>query len=238
MRPRLLLLLALGLAACGPTPDTPAPADPDDEAAPPLDRPSGPLDVPGATPAGEEPGVPGSDRPERAWPIGEGACFAYERYVVRVRPRAAAPGEDVLVFARTGDARARCDAPAGDAAFAATDADRAAYFFGLVGDLLLLDEGTGPNGRTVRLVALPSGATVHEAVYEEPIEIADGALLYGMEAEVVASMDEMRALGVSCPEAATWFEEGLGVGLSPQVRYDLATRTAAPTGEVLCVPIQ
>lgn len=238
MTPRAILAILVVLCACADEPAAPPPEASEMPAETPVETPSGVLDVPGATPAGEDPGVPGSDRPQGAWPIGEGACYAYPSYVVRVRPRAAAPGEDVLVFRRAGNPRAQCDAPAGNAAFATTAPDRADHFFGLVGDLLLLDEGTGPSGRTVRVLDLASGATLHEAAYEEPIQIAGGGLVYGMEAEVVETMEEMGSLGVACPEAPAWFDEGLSVGLSPQMRYDLAARTTAPTGEVRCVPIQ
>src|SRR5690606_34107155 len=163
--------------------------------------------------------------------------------VVRTRPHTAAPGEDVLVFERRGgDARALCDADAGGARFGVADPDRSGFYFGIVGNHLLLDEGTGPNGRTLRGVDLtservldegtgPNGRTLrvvdltservlHEAGYEEPVEVRDGALLYGMAPEVVETMEEVRALGVDCPEAEEWLGGGLAVGLSPQVRYD------------------
>ena len=240
MRSRLLLaaLVSLGLAACAETPDAPSSEGVESPVQTPLEVPPGAHTVPEGA-VGREPGVPGSDRAEEAWALGGGACYAFADYVVRTRPHEAAPGEDVLVFRRRGgDARAQCDGAPGDALFAETTPDRAGYFFGLVGDHLLLDEGTGPNGRTVRVVDLASGAVLHEARYEEPITVSDGGLVYGMEPEVAESLEEVQALGVECPEAETWFGEGLSVGLSPQVRYDFAARTAEPTGAVLCVPLQ
>jgi hypothetical protein len=240
MRPRLTLTLltALVLPACKEAPDAPSPEGTENPAVAPVETPPGQRVVPGA-PGGLEPGVPGSERAERAWPLASGTCYAFDRYVVRTRPREAAPGEDVLVFRRSGgDARAQCDGPPGEAAFAAASPERAGFFFGLAGDLLLLDEGSGPNGRTVRVVDLTTGQAVHEAAYEEPIQIEGGALVYGMEPEVVETMDAIASYGVECPEAPVWLSEGLAVGLSPQIRFDLAARTSQETGEVLCVPIQ
>ena len=241
MNPRLVfsLLAALSLAACAEAPDAPSPEGTENPAVTPIETPPGQRVTPGA-PGGAEPGVPGSDRADQAWPLaGGGACYAFARYVVRARPREAAAGEDVVAYRRApGDARAQCDGPVREAVFAAVSPSEASHFFGLVGDLLLLDEGTGPNSRTVRVVDLTSARVVHEAAYEEPVQIEEGALVYGMEPEVTRSMEEIAALGVECPEAAVWLSEGLGVGLSPQVRYDLAARSATPTGEVLCVPIQ
>ena len=241
MRPRLFFLglAALGLAACATEPGTPSMEGTERPAEAPVETPPGELNVPGATPVGREPGVPGSDDAEEAWAVDGGACYAFTSYVVRTRPHPSEPGENVLVFRRgEGDARARCDAAQRDALFAETAADRAAYFFGLVGDRLLLDEGTGPNGRTVRVVDLANGSVLHEARYEEPIEVRDGALVYGMEPEIAESVEEVRSYGVDCPDAQSWLNEGLGVGLSPQMRFDFATGEAAPTGTVLCVPIQ
>ncbi|MDX1421125.1 MAG: hypothetical protein R3181_14260 [Rubricoccaceae bacterium] len=235
----LVLLLSVGLAACAAEPDAPSPAGTENPAEVPVEMPPERRTVPGGAEPGREPGVPGSDRAEDAWALDDGACYAYPGYVVRVRPRPSAPGEDVTVFQRHGeDARAQCDTAPGDALFAAADADRPTFFFGPVGDHVLPDEGTGPGGRALRIVDLKIGATVYEADYEEPAEVRDGTLLYGMAPEVAESMAEVTALGVDCEEAGAWFDEGLRVGLSPEVRYDFDAGIAAPTGAVRCVPIQ
>jgi hypothetical protein len=234
MSPRLSLAAFLVLAACAEAPDAPSPEGTENpDAVSPVEAPPGALTVP--DPRRQEPGVPGSDVPEERWEERQGTCYAYPRYVARIGSTDAG-GDAVAVFRREGDARALCTAPAGRAVF--TSEAEATFFFGLVGDFLLLDEGTGPNGRTVRVVDLARGSVVHEATYEEPIVVEGGALLYGMEPEVVETAAELAALGAECPEAAEWFEGGLSVGLSPQMRYDFATRTGTPTGEVLCVPLQ
>jgi hypothetical protein len=234
MTPRRAVLLAfLVFAACAEAPDAPSPEGTENPAQTPVETPPGALTVP--DPRRQEPGVPGSDVPEERWEDGPGTCYAYARYVARIGV-ADAGGDAVAIFRREGEARALCTAPAGRAVYA-SEAE-ATFFFGLVGDFLLLDEGTGPNGRTVRVVDLTSGSVVHEATYEEPIVVEAGALLYGMEPEVVQTPAELEALGGACPEAPAWFDDGLSVGLSPQMRYDFATRTGTPTGEVLCVPIQ
>lgn len=234
----LALLVVLGALGCGDEPDVSVPEGSEMPAETPVEAPPERLTGPGTSPLGEEPGVPGSDRPEDGWLLEEGKlCYAYRRYVVRVEPRAAAAGEDVFVYRRAeGGTRAQCDGRF-EAAFTATDDARASRFGGVVGDLLLLDEGTD-EGPVLRVVDLASGAAVHESAYEEPLAVDSGAVVYGMAPEVARSMDELAALGVECPEAMAWLGEGLGVGLSPRVRYDLAARAATPTGEVLCIPVE
>jgi hypothetical protein len=236
MKPLALALLALvTLTACGDDPE----ASSEEGGA----REDAPIEGPPAPSEGPEvprdaPGVVGSDRPAEWWSLpGDGVCYAFERYVVRAVPRQGAVGEEVVVFRRSGGARGLCDDPASGAVYA-VGPDGAEHFFGLIGDHLLLDEGTGPDGRTLRIVDLVGARVLHEAGYAEPIQVEDGALLYGMEPAVAETMEELDDLGVECPEAPVWLSEGLGVGVSPRVRYVFAERTAEPTGEVVCVPIQ
>jgi hypothetical protein len=242
LAPAALLALGLLLGACREAPEAPAaagtanpdvvtPAEVDPSAVPPDDGP--PLEP------GGEPGVPGSPRPEASYRLADGRCHVYPGWVVVVRPREGVPGEDVAVRRRDGaDARALCTAPPGDAAFALADPASPDYFFGLAGDLLFVDTGTGPDGRTLRLVDLAAGQTVLQAGYEEPVEVDGGVLTFTEPVDDFASAEAVAATGVACPQAAEWFESGFAVGVNRVVRYDLATRQRDDTGERVCVPLQ
>ena len=181
-----------------------------------------------------EPGIPGSDIPGQFWVMDDGACYMYGQRIVRVARSGA--GEVVAVF--SGSGRARCDASLAQAVFSAgTDGDTVT-FFGIVGDLLLL-ERTTEEEHLIRVVDLASGAVVHETPYEEPVEIRDGGLLYGEPAEEFESQEGLNAVGVDCPESGVWFEDGLAVGVSIRSRFDLTPPYggATLTDDVTCIPL-
>lgn len=179
-----------------------------------------------------EPGIPGSDIPEQFWAMEDGACYVYGQRVVRVARSGA--GEVVAVF--SGSSRGQCDASLAQAVFSTDTNEDTETFFGIVGDLLLL-ERTTEEEHLIRVVDLASGSVVHEAPYEEPVEIRDGGLLYGEPPEVFESQEGLNAVGVDCPESGVWFEDSLAVGVSVRSRFDLTTREATLTDDVTCIPL-
>ena len=179
-----------------------------------------------------EPGIPGSDIPEQFWAMEDGACYAYGQRIVRVARSGA--GEVVAVF--SGNGRGQCDASLAQAVFSAGMDGDTETFFGIVGDLLLL-ERTTEEEHLIRIVDLASGSVVYETPYEEPVEIRDGGLLYGEPAEEFESQEDLNAVGVDCPESGAWFEDSLAVGVSIRSRFDLTTREAELTDDVTCIPL-
>ena len=179
-----------------------------------------------------EPGIPGSDIPEQFWAMEDGACYAYGQRIVRVARSGA--GEVVAVF--SGNGRGQCDASLAQAVFSAGMDGDTETFFGIVGDLLLL-ERTTEEEHLIRIVDLASGSVVYETPYEEPVEIRDGGLLYGEPAEEFESQEDLNAVGVDCPESGVWFEDSLAVGVSIRSRFDLTTREAELTDDVTCIPL-
>lgn len=187
---------------------------------------------------GGEPGVPGSPRPEAAYRLSGGSCYVYPGWVVTVRPRAQAPGQDVVVVRREGDGRAQCEAAPAAAAVALTDAAAPDHFFGLRGDLLFVDAGTGPNERTLRLVDLATGQAVLTAPYEEPVLVRDNVLSYTEPVADYTTLEGVVSTGVNCPQAEEWLDTGFAVGVNRVARYDLDARQAQPSDELVCVPLQ
>lgn len=179
-----------------------------------------------------EPGIPGSDIPEQFWAMNDGTCYAYGQRVVRVA-RAGA-GESIAVF--SGNERTQCDGSIAQAAFSTgTDGDPES-FFGVVGDLLLL-ERTTEQEHLIRVVDLGSAQVVLETRYEEPVEINEGGLFYGEPAEEFETQEGLDAVGVDCPDSGAWFDDSLAVGVSVRSRLDLTSRQVELTDDVTCIPL-
>lgn len=243
--PRTLLALVLPtLAACGDEPPPPVGGGAvGDEPFDTTITPS-PLDSVTAPPAepGGQPGLPGTPAPSASYRTsGGGDCYVYARHVVAVRPREDAPGQDVVALPRDAgpSARALCDAPAGRATVALTDPDEPTFFAGLVGDLLLVDSGTGPNERTLRAYDLADeGKLTLDTPYEEPAQVEGRSLVYQEPLDDYDDPDALAATEVDCPEATEWFESGLAVGVNRVARFDLAARQVIPSDSLTCVPLQ
>jgi hypothetical protein len=239
-RATTLILLAVSIGGCR----VDAPARPEDDASD-VEVASAAEEDPLATAftgpeePGGEPGVPGSPAPEAMYRAGDGRCYVYSRWVVTVRPRAAgAGGEDIVVAARApgADARALCSTPPTEPAASFTDPSSPDAFFGLANDLILVDSGVGPTGRTLRVVDLTSGATVLESPYEEPVGIDDGTLEFGQPTGIHETIEAVQATGVNCPNAAEWLEDGFAVAVNRQVRFHLAERRREVLDDLVCAP--
>lgn len=168
--------------------------------------------------------------PRQVLQTDDGTCYVYPRYVVRATAQDTAPGQAVYVFQRDAEADARgpCSTPAADA-YAAFDAEPR-YFLGLEGDVLLLDEGTGPLRRLVAY-DLRQHQPLYEGTYGEPVQMQDGMLVF---------FEEIDTTGVTaaCPDAEAWTASGLSVAYEERVRLDLDTGTLSRTGDIRCAPRQ
>ena len=77
-------------------------------------------------------------------------------------------------------------------------------------------------------------AVIFEEPATSPVVKDDAGLTYGGPPETMASLDALEAAGVSCPEAAGWFEAGETVAISRRLRFTFAEGTTADTGEARC----
>jgi len=189
---------------------------------------------------GGEPGVPGSPAPEMAYRVGSARCFVYPGWIALVSPRSGVPGEDVVVVARSegADAIAMCSSPPGAPAASFIDPGSPDYFFGIVGDHLLVDSGTGPRGRVLRVIDLSSGETDLRATYEEPVSLGEGVLEFSEPLGGYTTMEALVATGVNCPDAQAWFEDGFAIGVNRVVHYRLSDGARDAGGALVCVPLQ
>jgi len=225
-----LLLGAFMFAACGS--ESGSPGTDDGSASDPNDATVQTDSLQAITQQRGEPGIPGSDIPEQFWAMDGGACYVYGQRVVRVARSGA--GEVVAVF--SGSSREQCDASLAQAVFSTGADGDTETFFGIVGDLVLLERTTDEE-HLIRVVDLASGSVVYETSYEEPVEIRDGGLLYGEPAEEFESQEDLNAVDVDCPESGVWFEDSLAVGVSIRSRFDLTTRETTLTDDVTCIPL-
>ena len=244
MLSRLLALgiLSLGLVGCREAPEPPPPSGTANDAA------TTPVELPADAVSADDgyvdegaPGFSGATAPSVALDLRDGSvCYVYERYVVRAQPRGEAGdgvvGEDVYVVARAGDDSPRdlCESP--DARLVTTES-RPDVFVGVEEDLLLLVRNQAPSRKLLARDLADGDATVLDVVFEEPVQIEEGVLEFGALERRVRSASEVGE-GVACPEAETFLESGLEIGVVRLVRFDLATKQSEETEERLCVPME
>jgi hypothetical protein len=111
-------------------------------------------------------------------------------------------------------------------------------FFGLVGDVILIDSGTSSRGRTLRAIDLATGQTRLEAVYEEPVAITEGVLEFSEPVGAFDRIEEVVSSGVNCPDAESWIEDGFAIGVNRRVRFDLQTGRRESFEALVCAPLQ
>jgi hypothetical protein len=105
-----------------------------------------------------------------------------------------------------------------------------------VDDLLIVDSGIGPTGRTLRVVDLTSDQTVLRSAYAEPVGIHNGALEFGEPTGSHRTLEAVVATGVNCPSATEWLEDGFPVAVNRQVRFHLAERRREVLDDLVCAP--
>jgi hypothetical protein len=158
-------------------------------------------------------------------------CHDSTAFRVVERARDDAPGSDFLVLPlRPGAARAACRyrrAP-GDFEIPSRDAES---FAALVGPLLLIDNGTGPEGRRLIVWDLQRRAQVLETPLGEIVSASAQRLVYWRP-------DERTADDANCPQRQRWQAELLGARMQRKVDLDLASLAPKPLDEWRCVPQQ
>lgn len=188
------------------------------------------------------PGFVGSTSPSLALDLGEGVvCYVYAGHVVRVAPRGRAGdielGQDVETAPRPDGAGPTELCEGAGLRRVSTDG-RPDAFMGLEGDLLILDRGTDSRGRTLRVVDLADGdRLVLDTRYEEPVELADGALRYGREERRTRTADTIGD-DIECPNAESFVESGLEIAILRVVAFDLDAREATETDRYVCMPLE
>ena len=108
------------------------------------------------------------------------------------------------------------------------------HFFGIKQDFLFVDNGTGPNGRSVLIYDLKKQSLIHEAAYEADMNIEQSKMTY----KTPIDTRNIRLMASVCPDKDKWEKQGLGVGYAMIMVFDLTTKEVISTGEYTCFPIQ
>lgn len=107
------------------------------------------------------------------------------------------------------------------------------FFNGIVGNYLLIDEGTLDIARTMHVFDLTTHQEVGKFEYDSSeVSFKNNTLTY-FELE-----DEKNVLKKpACPEAAEWLKGGLDVGYAQKKSFDLKTAKITNLGEWICMPL-
>jgi hypothetical protein len=160
-------------------------------------------------------------------------CYAYEKYVVFVTEDTEGVGEQIKVALRQPQAAAAksCDMKAAKTYYLIPN-DDANFFFGLAGDYLFVDSGTGPEPRGLYIFDLSKKKKIYTDSYSQPITLGkDGRLDYYKPSEKDGALKD-------CREAKKWQADQLGVGWDQRVILDLATLREVAVGKLRCSPRQ
>jgi hypothetical protein len=121
-------------------------------------------------------------------------------------------GTDLRVAARGGD---KDEIACQKAAASQPLAEEAAYLKGFVGDLMLLDEGTGPE-RELVVYDLGKSKSAFRERYTEPVHIDGNRLLFWRTTKIPPT-------AASCPQLNEWRTGGLVVVVEVEATLDLGT---------------
>ena len=208
MRLRFLVAALIGLAACGPAEEQPQP-QPAEPSAPTIPV----YDPPLSRPAG---GVVGGDAV-----VQEGGCWVSPSW--SVREVESASGRLLLV----GPAD-RCPTAAAEASWSRTLAENES-FLGIHRDVIIVDRGTGPDGRELEVVRVSSGEVLYDGPYQhDEIAVAGRILIFYLPIDPPAD--------AVCAE--DYAAQGLGTGYERVVGLLMDTGELSPMRGVTCSPRQ
>ncbi|MBL7814561.1 MAG: hypothetical protein JNL70_06115 [Saprospiraceae bacterium] len=108
------------------------------------------------------------------------------------------------------------------------------HFYGIKDNLMFVDNGTGPNGRSLLIYDLKNRKPVHEARYETEMRFEQNKLIY------MTPLDtrNLRLAASVCPDREKWEKQGLSFGYGQYISFDLSSHEAEERGEYTCYPIQ
>lgn len=149
--------------------------------------------------------------------------FKSPKYTIRAASVEGTPGESIIVSAPEYAGQ--------DYVIPNTDAF---YFMGISGDNLVLDQGTGPDGRKLVVHNLKLRGLSWQAPYvDTPFVVNNNKLWYWTpvaEDKVTDSLD--------CPQKADWLAKGLRVGYAQRQIFNLEHRAVVTKSDFKCVPMQ
>lgn len=158
---------------------------------------------------------------------GDLKCHYNAGYFVVERPRGTEVGVDILV-------KRRMDAtPVPECTYAKAEGDfelrvqEPIYYLGLTGNFMLLDEGTAPPPRGLKVYDLTLNEMVYSDQYNRPVEVGESAFTYWQPTKTAPTTE-------NCPDLETLRENGLGAGIERRVKLDLPTQKLTDLNEMRC----
>lgn len=177
--------------------------------------------------------VGGSEAPKIIKLKGEDVCYSYRKYAVIVSPTEDV-GEKISVILKLGesDESFLADLKKAPVHFKVPEGDN--FFYGIYGDLMFVDSGTGPDPRGLDVFDLAQKKNVFNGSYSSPITLDKGPrLTYYVE------VDEKKVKKKpDCPEAEEWKQNNLGIAYEEKISLDLKTFKLARSGELRCAARQ
>lgn len=158
-------------------------------------------------------------------------CYVYDRYVFKT---VSSQGNGVYINVyqnSSGNSTAKvCETGLTKPYLVVKDSD-SQFFNGLVGDKLIIDDGTGPDTRKLTVVDLPTKKTVFTATVHETGKITGKRFLMFSEPSKTK-----RPLG-ECSQAKEWRNSGFSIGWVRQAKLDLRTMKKS-VGKISCAAFQ
>jgi hypothetical protein len=163
--------------------------------------------------------------PLAASAAGKTVCHDGGRYRV-VAKATESVGTDLLVkYAARGRSIPACRYVVREGDFEIRN-EKAEYFLGLQGALLILDSGTAPEPRGLIVWDLEKRQKVFTGTYSPPYSIdAAGMRFWAQSGD---------ATDATCPQAAGWRASGLGAALETETTLNFADMSLTPSANTRC----
>lgn len=104
--------------------------------------------------------------------------------------------------------------------------EKAEYFLGLQGSLLILDSGTAPEPRGLIVWDLEKRQKVFTGSYSPPYSIDSSRMRFWVQTG--------EATDANCPQAAGWRAKGLGAALETETTLNFADLSLTPSASTRC----
>jgi hypothetical protein len=160
----------------------------------------------------------------------EPRCRSSDTHLVVERAVADGPGADFLVRPASSFAAAPCRFDPGPNDFVVHHRD-AERFRALAGPWLVLDNGTGPDGRELIVWNLEQKREVFRSRYGGLIAADKAQLVFWRATDTVPT-------AANCPSLAAWRAQALGAAIETQVRLLLADLSVQVLPNTRCAPRQ
>lgn len=159
------------------------------------------------------------------------ACYETPLYMAIEKKLDSSVGSDILVKYKTSpEQRIRCAYTFKEGDFEIKNAS-AEYFIAFTDNFLVLDSGTAPEPRGLIVYDLRTREQVFTDRYAQPVVAQGDSITYFSESARMPT-------NATCPELASYTENGLGAALMSKVTVDLSSLTKTESGEMRCIATQ